>query len=274
MRHGAAAGHRSMFHFCPNTQANPDVSRESAAYTVYINTMLEVTMTTTQTDIRALQQAIRALARREREDLAEWILNSWDSETRVAEAAVPYGGRYLTVEEYLEFAEESTERFEYVGGYIFPMTLPVIRHEIITMNVALEFQKALRSTPCRVFSSKTGVRFQVDEDDIVYLPDLMVACGPFTEEVLDARWLTNPCVVVEVLSAPTESIDRREKALNYRHIPSLEEYVLITQRTMQLTVFRRRDNWRPQILRSPEEVFESRAVEVNIALANIYEGVR
>jgi Uma2 family endonuclease len=118
------------------------------------------------------------------------------------------------------------------------------------------------------------VRLKVNQDDVFYVPDVMVACGPFTEDVLNAKWLTEPCVVVEVLSPSTESIDRREKALNYRHIPSLEEYILIAQRTMEVTVFSRSDNWRPLVLTAPEHVFESRAVEVNIALANIYEGVR
>ena len=65
-------------------------------------------MTTIQTDIRALQQAIRQLSRREREELAEWILNSPDTESWVAEAARPYGERrYLSVEEYLSLEEGS-----------------------------------------------------------------------------------------------------------------------------------------------------------------------
>ena len=143
-----------------------------------------------------------------------------------------------------------------------------------TTNVAVQFQSQLRGTPCRAFSSKMKLRLQVDRDDIFYVPDVMVACGPFTEEALDAQWLTTPCVVVEVLSASTELIDKREKALTYRNIASLEEYVLVAQRSTEVTVFRRSDHWRPQVLTALEDVFESGAVEVNIALANIYEGVR
>lgn len=232
-------------------------------------------MTTIQPDMQALQQAIRQLSRREREELAEWILNSPDREWGVAEPALPYGDkRYFTVEEYLSFEEESLAGHEYVAGAIFPLVAPIVRHNMIATNLAVQFHSQLRGTPCRAFSSKIKLRLQVDGDDLFYVPDVMIACGPFTEEMLDAQWLTNPCIIVEVLSASTESIDRREKALNYRHIPSLEEYLVIAQRSMEVTVFRRSDQWRPRVLTSAEDVFESRAVEANISLATIYEGVR
>jgi Uma2 family endonuclease len=122
--------------------------------------------------------------------------------------------------------------------------------------------------------SHAKVRLQVNREDTFYMPDLMIACGPFTDKILDTQYLTNPCVVVEVLSASTEAIDRREKALNYRHLPSLEEYLLVAQRSMEVTVLRRSENWSPQVLTAPEHVFESRAVEVKIPLSDIYEGAR
>jgi Uma2 family endonuclease len=240
--------------------------------------MLEPTMAIIQADLQMLRQAIRQLSRIEREELAEWILNSPDLETGVtgvAEPVLPYGTRrYLTVAEYLRFEQDSLESHEYVAGYVFPLGTPIVRHNIIATNVAAQFQSQLRGTPCRAFSSRVKLRLQLNQDDLFYVPDVMISCGPFTEEMLEARWLTNPCVVVEVLSASTEAIDRREKALNYRQIPSLEEYVLVAQRSMEVTVFRRGENWHPRVLSAPEDVFESRAVEVNVALANIYEGVR
>jgi Uma2 family endonuclease len=115
---------------------------------------------------------------------------------------------------------------------------------------------------------------QVDRDDIFYIPDIMVACGPFTDKILDGKYLTNPCVVVEVLSTSTEAIDRREKAVNYRHLASLEEYLVVAQRSMEVTVFQRSENWSPLVLTAAEDVFESRAVGVKIALADIYEEAR
>jgi Uma2 family endonuclease len=232
-------------------------------------------MTTTQIDIEAIKQAVRTLSRAEREYLAEWILDAAGFDLRVAETALAYGRpRKLTVEEYLELDEEDGIPYEYVAGQIFAMSSPLIRHEAIVANMLVRFQNQLNGGPCRAWSSHTKVRLQVDREDIFYMPDVMVACGPFTEKILDGKYLTNPCVVVEVLSASTEAIDRREKALNYRHLPSLEEYLVVAQRTMEVTVFRRSESWSPRVLTAPEDVFESRAVEVKMALAEIYKGAR
>jgi Uma2 family endonuclease len=231
-------------------------------------------MSTTQAEIEAIKQAIRHLSRIEREELAEWMLDATEFELRVEETALAYGGpRRLTVEEYLQLEEDGV-RYEYVAGQIFAMSSPLIRHEAIAANLLGHFHNQLRGGPCRVWSSHTAVRLQVSRDDIFYMPDVMIACGPFTDKILDGRYLTNPCVVVEVLSASTENIDRREKALNYRHLPSLEEYLVVAQRSMEVTVFRRSENWGPLVLTAPEDVFESRAVEVKIALADVYEGAR
>lgn len=232
-------------------------------------------MTITRADTRAIQQAIRQLPRREREELAEWILNSQDTARQVAETAPAYGDRgHMTVEEYLNLEAEGLVRYEYIAGQIFAMSSPLNRHEMIVTNLVFQFQNQLRGGPCRAWSSNTKVRLQVDRDDIFYMPDVTVVCGAIPEEVLNQQYLTNPCVVVEVLSASTEAIDRREKALNYRHIPSLEEYLVVAQRSMEVTVFRSRENWSPQVLTRPEDVFESHAVEVNIELAKIYERTR
>lgn len=230
-------------------------------------------MTTTQTDIDAIKETLRQLPRVEREYLAEWLLDASGFDMRVEETALAYGGqRRLTVEEYLEMDDKDGVRYEYVAGQIFAMSSPLLRHEVIAGNLLAHFHSQLRGGPCRAWGSHTAVRLQVDREDIFYIPDVMVACGPLTDKMLDSRYLTNPCVVVEVLSASTEAIDRREKALNYRHLPALEEYLLVAQRTMEVTVFRRSGGWSPQVLTAPEDVFESRAVQVKVALADIYEG--
>ena len=232
-------------------------------------------MTIIPPDIQSIQQAIRQLSRIQREELAEWILNSPNFDASVGEPALAYGDRrLLTVEEYLDLEEDVAVRHEYVAGQIFAMSNPLIRHEVIAANLLFHFQTQLRGSPCMALSSHTKVRMQVARDDIFYMPDITVVCGPFSDEVLNEQYLTNPCVVVEVLSASTEAIDRREKALNYRHIPSLEEYLVVAQRTMEVTIFRRSENWIPQVLTAPQDAYESRAVEVNITLADIYEGVR
>jgi Uma2 family endonuclease len=78
---------------------------------------------------------------------------------------------------------------------------------------------------------------------------------------------------VEVLSPSTERTDRREKTPNYRQIPTVEECVLVAQRTAEVTIYRRSERWAPMILRSLEEIAEFRSIELSLPLGQIYEGV-
>jgi Uma2 family endonuclease len=231
-----------------------------------------------QAYISALQQAIRKLTRFQREELAEWMLNSSDFTDGVAEFRSVYGPpgtrRLPTVEEFLLMEQGSPVRHEYVGGEIFEMRAPMPRHEVIVGNLLDHFRTQLGVGPSKVISSHLGLRLQVDGCDLFYRPDIMIACGPFTAEALDLPYLTEPCVIVEVFSPVTEDIDRREKLMNYRRIPSVEEYVLIAQRSLEVIVFRRSDNWNPTVLTSPDDVVESRSVELSVTLEEIYEGIR
>jgi len=73
-----------------------------------------------------------------------------------------------------------------------------------------------------------------------------------------------PEICVEVLSPSTERTDRREKAPNYRQIPTVEECVLVAQRTAEVTIYRRNERWAPMILRSLEETAEFRSIELSL----------
>jgi Uma2 family endonuclease len=231
-----------------------------------------------QANIPVLQQLIRTLTRFQREELAEWILNSPDLTDGVAEFRSVYGPpstrRLLTVEEFLHMEHGSPVRHEYVGGEIFEMRAPMPRHEVIVGNVLDQFRTQLGVGPSKVISSHLGLRLQVDGCELYYRPDIMIACGPLTAEALDLPYLTEPRLIVEVFSPVTEDIDRREKLLNYRRIPSVEEYVLIGQRSLEVLIFRRSDNWNPTVLTSPDDVLESRSVELSMSLEEIYEGIR
>jgi len=225
-----------------------------------------------------IQQAIRRLSRREREELAEWILNSEDFGDRIEEPQAAYRiaveHRFLTVEEYLNLDPEEGVSYEYIAGEIFAMSNPKVRHEIIAMNLAGAFHSHLKGGPGRTFAAKGKVHLKVSENDIFYQPDVMVSCGPFNDMSLEMQYVENPRLVVEVLSRSTESIDRREKALNYRHIPTLDDYVLVAQRKIEVTIYRRSENWVPSVLREREAVAEFRSIGLELPLDRIYEGAR
>src|SRR3954451_24301128 len=120
-------------------------------------------MTAHDADIHAIQQAILKLSRIEREELAEWILNSVDFVGRVGESVPAYGApqKLLTVEEYLDL-DQSAVRYEYVAGQIFAMSSPVIRHERIVANLFGHFHNQLQGGPCMAWGSNTKVRLRVN----------------------------------------------------------------------------------------------------------------
>jgi Uma2 family endonuclease len=80
-------------------------------------------------------------------------------------------------------------------------------------------------------------------------------------------------VIVEVLSPETERTDRREKFLSYQQIETLEEYVLVAQDKSEVTVFRRANQWRPEIVRQASDSLTLSSLEFALALVDLYDGV-
>lgn len=137
----------------------------------------------------------------------------------MSDAALP--APLLSVEEYLRLELNSPVRHEYVAGAVYALAGTTRRHNRITGNIYRRLADAAEGGPCRV--SVEAVRLRV-RSDVFYYPDVMVACGPEPQDpyVEDA-----PCLVVEVLSPSTESVDRREKLFLYRQLPSLESYLIV-----------------------------------------------
>jgi Uma2 family endonuclease len=94
----------------------------------------------------------------------------------------------------------------------------------------------------KAFSSDQKV-YIAAYDKVVY-PDIVVVCGSLVSPPFDEHALSNPVLVVEVLSDSTEDYDRGEKRLAYQALPTLNEYVLISQAEPQVERYRRReDGW-------------------------------
>ena len=176
----------------------------------------------------------------------------------------------LNVAEYLEGEQHSEVRHEYIGGLVYPMAGASDEHNTISLNLASAILVHLRGKSCRVFMADSKVRLQTDADDIFYYPDLMVACDPRDTNRFFKKY---PCVQVEVLSESTERIDRREKFLSYTQTETLEEYILVAQDKMEVTLYRRANQWHPEILKTATQSLPLASIDFSIPLASIYEGV-
>jgi Uma2 family endonuclease len=233
---------------------------------------MRITQADIAANIPALQQAIRALTRYQREELAEWILNSGDFEDFIAQSRLGWGlsaeRHTLSVEEFLAIETGGSVRHEYIGGEMFEMRPPMPRHEVIVANLLGLLREKAAPEPATVIASNLGLRLRVDDTDLYYRPDVLIA-GCTASEL---PYVTEPRVVVEVFSPITEDIDRREKGLNYRRIATLEEYWLIAQRSPQVIVFRRDDDWSPIELTAMDAVVEARSLDLSMSLRDIYAG--
>ncbi len=149
----------------------------------------------------------------------------------------------ITFAEYLEQEKASLTKHEFLAGEVFAMAGGTLEHGRLASKVDGELRAQLRGRPCEVFSSDVLVR--VLATDLGTYPNLSVACGRIETDPANANALTNPVVLVEVLSEGTEAYDRGEKFAHYRRIPSLREYVLVSQQRRRIEVFRRNedDTW-------------------------------
>jgi len=219
-----------------------------------------------------IQNAIRQLSADGREIVADWLRDFvLEEDYRVAEPVAAYGAQatrgLMSVEDYLTFEENTRIRHEYVAGEIFAMSDPSVEHKLIAGNLFAAFHAHLRGGPCKSFMNNHRVHLQVNESKFFYYPDVVVVCGANE----DSRFCTNPRLVAEVLSPSTERTDRREKASNYRQIPTVEDFVLVAQRATEITIYRRSERWAPMILRSLGETAEFRSIGLSLPLAHIYE---
>ncbi|WP_438011453.1 Uma2 family endonuclease [Sorangium sp. So ce321] len=145
--------------------------------------------------------------------------------------------------EYLEQERASPTKHEFLNGEIFAMAGGTPEHARLCASVGAELRTHLRGRPCAVYSADLRVRVQAT--GLSTYPDVSVVCGKLERDLEDKDAALNPSVLVEVLSDSSEAYDRGQKFAHYRHIPSLREYVLVSQHEPRIEVFHRNedDSW-------------------------------
>ncbi|MBI5387037.1 MAG: Uma2 family endonuclease [Verrucomicrobia bacterium] len=178
---------------------------------------------------------------------------------------------FVSVEDYLAGEEHSEVRHDYIGGAVYAMAGGTTEHNQIVGGLYSALRTHLRGKPCRVFMENVKVRLKISGEDIFYYPDVMVGCDP---RDTDSLFLRFPKLLIEVLSEATERLDRREKRWSYQTIETLDEYVLVAQDRIEVTIFRRANEWQPEVLNRLDQVARFVSLDFSLPLAAIYEGVR
>ncbi|BDI16015.1 hypothetical protein ANSO36C_18170 [Nostoc cf. commune SO-36] len=177
---------------------------------------------------------------------------------------------YISPEEYLEGEKVSEIKHEYIDGQVYAMAGASDAHVTVSMNVSMLLRNHLRGSGCRVYM--LDMKAQIDIINRYFYPDVMVTCDTRDKEF--EYFKRHPSLIIEVLSESTEGYDRGKKFASYRHLESLQEYVLISPDRMSVECFRRNEDghWVLYPYEKGEEVHLA-SVDFRCAIAEIYEDV-
>jgi len=147
---------------------------------------------------------------------------------------------HLTVKQYVEHEAHTPFKHEYIDGMVVAMGGGTIEHARLPIALAIQLGNQLVGSPCVVYSA--DLRIRILACDLITYPDLSIICGEPEMDTEDPYAQLNPTVLVEVTSPSSETYDRGAKYTCYQQIPSLCEYVIVSQREHAVDVFRRGDD--------------------------------
>ena len=175
---------------------------------------------------------------------------------------------FTPVEQYLinENDNPSGIRHEYVNGLVYAMAGASRGHNRVTNKLALRLGIHLQDTPCEVFQSDMKVGIRQQNDVRFYYPDVQVTCAEETETYYN----TAPCLVIEVLSESTARKDRTEKLMGYQLLNSLQEYLICSQDTPIVELYRRRTYWQRERF-TDNQSFILESVDLEMVVNDLYD---
>ena len=180
----------------------------------------------------------------------------------------------VSLEEY-QLLERSTDtKYEYHDGTIFSMAGGTIEHGLIAGNTYGEIKFGLRKTGGNCTVTNSEVKLHIKDSNKYLYPDCMVIRGEIETSEMDENSVTNPIVIIEVLSTSTENYDRGAKFHAYRTIPTLKEYILIDQYQASVEIFSQRgDLWKIMRTEGIDKELELTSLSITIKLKDIYENI-
>ena len=182
--------------------------------------------------------------------------------------------RRLSEAEYLEIERAADYKSVFFDGEMFAMAGGKPEHSLIGTNLAGEFHARLKGRPCGAYNA--DLRIKVEPTGLYTYPDLSVICGPLQFAPATDDTIINPTVLVEVLSESTEAYDRGTKFEHYRQIPSLREYLLVSQKQPRIEQFvRQTDNrWLLNEAVGLEASVTLQSLNIVISLAEVFANVK
>lgn len=181
--------------------------------------------------------------------------------------------RNMTEEEYLVFERASDAKHEFFNGEIIDLAGTSVNHAQLVQNISSLLYIQGRAHGCRTFT--TDVRLRIGVGNTYTYPDIIVICGTLEYSDRQQDTLLNPTVIMEVLSPSTEIIDRVRKFAQYTSIPTLQEYLLVTQTSRQIEQYVRQSDgrWLYAKLTAVDAQIALPSLNCILRLDDIYENV-
>ncbi|HEX8887806.1 MAG TPA: Uma2 family endonuclease [Pyrinomonadaceae bacterium] len=179
-----------------------------------------------------------------------------------------------TLEEYFELERKSEERFEFWNGEVFCMSGVSPEHAQLEVNFISQLNSRLTGKGCRIFPA--NIRIKVPSAPPYRYADVSALCGEAKfEEIGGIRAVTNPTLIVEILSGSTEAYDRGEKFTHYQSITSFREYLLIAQHRPHITHLIKQEDgsWIYKEYNDLADIVKLTSMNCELAMSEVYENV-
>ncbi|MEM9932758.1 MAG: Uma2 family endonuclease [Bacteroidota bacterium] len=184
--------------------------------------------------------------------------------------------RVYSLEEYiaLELAEPN-QKYEFIKGHIYTRSGGSIHHGIIISNTSFLIKEQLKQKKKDCTTLGSDVKLAIKENHTYLYPDITVICGPIEIDKNVKEAISNPGLIIEVLSKSTQDYDQSRKFRLYRSIPSITEYVMIDPYQVAVESFYQKGggDWYIQTYESLEEELSLQSLDISIKLQEIYQKV-
>ncbi|MGB5594899.1 MAG: Uma2 family endonuclease [Crocosphaera sp.] len=180
---------------------------------------------------------------------------------------------YYTPQEYLSREETSLVKHEYINGEIIEMTGGTPNHNEISLNFATTLKLKLRGQNAKIYM--TDLRLWIPAYQVYTYPDIMVITGQpiLVENRQDT--ITNPTLIIEVLSKSTKNYDQGDKFDAYCSLSTFQEYILVDQYKYQVKHYTKQDKqqWLITTYNSQDDTLSLISFNCEVKLSEIYEEI-
>ena len=192
-------------------------------------------------------------------------------ENEVKEPGPKYN--YVSPEQYLEMERASEVKHEYYKGEVFAMSGASKAHNDISYNIYRLVAPPLHGKGCKLYGS--DFRIHVPEHSLFTYPDFSIVCGKAETSEIYTDNLTNPAVIIEILSKSTGNYDRGMKFSFYRTIKTLQEYILIDSTSIIVESYTRQgdNSWLLKEFKHLSDSFFISTIGLTLYSKDIYDDV-